>query len=145
MTLAPTVATIVAFDRHTAADSEWEALARFDNTMRAERWPDDPPRSVERVRDSMQSIPQFMDNRPWAAWDAEQRQIVGWALAGVLRTGDNEHLAQAEIEVLPASRRQGLGRALLARCADFAEAEGRRMLLSQTFGLVPAGPAFAGR
>jgi GNAT superfamily N-acetyltransferase len=145
MTLAPTTAAILDFDRHTAPDSEWEALTRFDNILRAEGWPDDPPRLLDRVRSRLQSIPPFMDVRTWAAWDSDHQEIVGWALAGVLRTGENEHLAQIEIQVLPARRRQGLGRALLARCADFAEAEGRRMLLSQTFGLVPAGPAFAAR
>lgn len=61
-------------------------------------------------------------------------QIDGWS-----------HVLQARIEVLPARRRQGLGRLLLERSADVADQQGRRLVMGRTRDNVPAGAAFAAR
>jgi mycothiol synthase len=61
-------------------------------------------------------------------------QLEGWS-----------HVLQARIEVLPARRRQGLGRLLLERAAGVAEQRGLRLVMGRTRDNVPAGAAFAAR
>ncbi len=136
-------ATIVAFDPQTATESDWVALNQFKNAMLAERRPEDPPHPVEHTHANLLGVPAFIEARLWIARTGDPHAIIGWGRVAIIHTGENAHLAQAEVEVLPAWRRQGLGRTLLAQIAAFAEAAERRLLLLQTYGTVPAGAAFA--
>lgn len=144
MTLALTPAvTITAFDPLTATEQDWRALNQFQNAMLAERLPADPARPLERTRTNLLGVPAFIEMRLWAAWAGEPQAIIGWGMAVILHTGENEHIAQTAVEVLPAWRRLGLSRRLLAQIVAFAAASGRRLLLGQTYGTVPAGAAWA--
>lgn len=62
--------------------------------------------------------------------------------AGVLRLPDidNRHMAQIEVQVRPAHRRRGVGRALLERLRQQARAEQRSTLVGWVFRSVPGGP-----
>jgi len=62
-----------------------------------------------------------------------------------MRTGENQHLGQFEITVLPEYRRQGLGRQFLAVIAETAQQEGRRLLMTNTTDRIPGGAAFLTR
>jgi GNAT superfamily N-acetyltransferase len=53
---------------------------------------------------------------------------------------DNRHLAMAEVQVSPAYRRRGAGRALLDQVRERAHEERRRTLLAAATGPVPGGP-----
>lgn len=59
------------------------------------------------------------------------QQLEGWS-----------HVLQARIEVLPAHRRNGLGRLLLERAAGVAEQRELRLVMGRTRDNVPAGAAF---
>jgi len=64
------------------------------------------------------------------------------AVVSIADTDDNRHLADANIEVLPEWRRQGIATQLLDRVVTAAEDNDRRLLIGNTDSLIPAGDAF---
>src|SRR5689334_22985948 len=89
------------FDPETATAAEWAALTTFQNIIRAERQPDEPPRSVEHTIAARRNVPPFIDYRIWLIWDAAGTAIEASAHAAMLRTEENQHLVQFEISVQP--------------------------------------------
>lgn len=138
-------APVQALDPATATDAEWAALTTFQNTMQAERLPDEPPRSVEHTIAARRNVPPFVDYRTWVIWDEAGTAIQALASAVMLRTEENQHLVQFEVSVLPARRRHRLGTRLLREVVQAGAEAGRRLLLGQTYGTVPAGAAFMAR
>jgi mycothiol synthase len=124
-----------------ASEAEYAAFNRHSNAIRRERLPDDPAVTLEETIQMFKNIPPFVAVREWCAWDASQEDIIAQGNVVMLRTEENQHLAQFDITVLPAYRRQGLGRRLLALIADAARAENRRLLLTETHDRAP-GAAF---
>lgn len=134
--------TLEPFDVRSAPDAAYERLWHFERQMRAEREPDAPELSLEVFIARTRNLPSFLvvESRTARGPDGA---IVGWAQLAYLTTDENAHLGQIRIEVLPAARRAGLGRALLGWAAGAAQATGRRLLISATMSSVPAGEAFA--
>lgn len=132
------------FDKN-APQVEYAALNRHTNRIRSERYPDDPPIPVDESVQNLQSIPPFADLKLWAAWNADQNEIVALGNVVILRMEENKHMAQFEITVLPEYRRQGLGRQLLSRIAHVARQENRRLLMTSTDDRIPGGEAFMTR
>jgi mycothiol synthase len=56
-----------------------------------------------------------------------------------------DHVLWVDMAVLPGSRRQGLGRLLLDRCAAIAQQRGLRLVMGRTRDNVPSGAAFCAR
>ena len=135
--------TIKAFKGKTASDRELQAVHTFTNRMRAEYWPHDPPKPYKETAGRWRALPEFVEREAWAAWHSGE--IVAMAIADVWRTEDNQHLADVEVEVLPAWRNQRLGTELLALAVDVAERKGRRLMIGGTDTNIPAGEAFADR
>jgi len=136
---------IQAFDPHAATDAAWMAVTAFRNAITAERFPDDPPKSWEQTRAELTSMPPFVDLHAWGVYPAGRAEIVASGVLVMLRTEENQHMAQFELSILPAWRRQGLGTRLLRQQAAVARAAGRRLLIGNTYGRVPAGAAFMQR
>lgn len=136
---------IEPFDPGQATPADYAALHAHRQLLRAERQPDDPPTSLDDMVRDMQSIPPFVVVANWVVWNERRDAIVAAADAVRFREGENDHLVQFDIGVLPAYRRQGLARALLGRIVETAQAENRRLLLATTNGRVPAGEAFMRR
>ncbi len=134
--------TIEPFDLAHASDSEYQAMNRFSNHMRAEVLPDDPPIPQEEAVAEMQNMPSFIRAFAWAAWNPEKTEIVGSANAGFMATEENKHLAWFDLGVLPKYRRQGIGRRLLQAVAEVPRRENRRLMMTGTNARVPAGEAF---
>src|SRR5438105_4321922 len=111
---------IQAFDPRSAEEYEYAAAHRLENLMRAEREPDDPPVTLEEDIQRWRNIPPFIDVKAWGVWNEDQTELIASASAAVIRVKENQHIAEFEIEVLPAYRRRGLARRLLALCADLA-------------------------
>ncbi len=128
-----------------AAQNEYVALNAHGNRLRLERLPDDPPVPLEETILNFQSLPPFLDIKAWAAWKPDQSGIIAHGNLVLLRTGDNKHLAQFEITVLPEYRRQGLGRRFLGLISQAAEADGRRLLMTNTADRAPGGAEFMAR
>lgn len=133
------------FDLAAARDSDYAALNTFENRMRAERLPDDPPIPLAEAVQRWQHIPAFVDVIQWVIWHPDGSGIIAAAEIEVARLDTNRHLAEFFIAVLPDFRRQGLARALLAQVAAVAQQEERRLLLTFTTERVPAGTAFLER
>lgn len=128
-----------------ATQAEYAAINRHLNRMRRERLPDDQPSPVEDTIQQFQSLPDFVDFKVWIAWDAGNTEIIAQGNVSFLDMDENRHLAQFDITVLPEYRRQGYGRQLLRRIAAAAQANGRRLLMTDTNDRIPGGEAFMRR
>lgn len=139
---SPLKTEIQPINLRSASDREYACLNAFRNLLRAEMLPDDPPIPCDEEIRGWRALPDFQKEGTWALWDQAGDQIIAWAQAMVWYTGDNEHLAEFNIEVLPAYRRQGIGRRLLRPVVDFARSHQRRLLICETTDRAPAGAAF---
>lgn len=83
----------------------------------------------------------------WEDWTTIVRAPGGSLAArfsgGVSRTGDNEHVFECELEVLPAHRRLGLGAWGVTAAAAAASGAGATLLMTWTDSAVGSGEAFA--
>ncbi len=136
---------IKPFNVKNASEAEYRAANIFGNQMRAEQLPDDPPIPLEEQTQSFQNIPSFVDVHAWGAWNAAESAIIASGSIAILRMEENKHVAELNLEVLPAYRRQGMARKLLALCAEVAQREQRTLLIASTNERVPAGEAFMQR
>ena len=136
---------ILPFAFASATDAEYEALNRHFNRAKAETLPDDPPTPLEEMVAQMKNVPPFVGIYAWAGWNAAGTEMVATGVVSILRMEENQHLAQFDFSVDQDYRRRGLGRALLRSAVDAAQAEGRRLLITDTNGRVPAGDAFMQR
>lgn len=133
------------FDPIHATEAEYVALNKFQNRIRAERWPEDPSRPLEETVSRLQVIPSFWGLRMWVVWRADESEIVATAEAYILQMETNQHLVELDMAVLPEMRRRGIAKRLLSLVAKAAWAENRRLLLTETDADVPAGEAFMQR
>jgi GNAT superfamily N-acetyltransferase len=135
---------ITQVDIEDRSPAELEESARFMQVMNQERVPEDPPTPIDVI---VQRISARTPNQWRAIFLA--RDAAG-ALAGSAFVGynanepENAHARWTEIQVAPAHRRKGLGRALL-RSAVQACLDQRDDLVffGQTTDRVPSGEAFA--
>lgn len=130
--------------REMPAQEQGPALA-LSNKIKAEKYPDDPPTTPEEAAANRIGIPAFVEVRAWHVRESEGGPLVAAADLGLARTGQNEHVAQFNIEVDPTHRRRGVARHLLARIAVAAEEDGRTLLMTNSSGRVPSGAAFLQR
>jgi mycothiol synthase len=131
------------FDNQGATQAEYQALSQLVNRIRSERLPDDPPIPREELIQQMQNIPSFVDLKMWCAWQGAE--IIAQGNMALMRTEENQHLAQFDITVQKEHRRHGLGRQLLAQLADTCQADNRRLLMTETSDRIPGGEAFMNR
>ncbi len=134
---------IERFDQKTASESEMRAFHEFDGQMHAEVWPDDPHRPYEQFARDWRNQPPLWRCLVWLAWDGDR--IVGKTETWTSLTGANGHLMDGGIDILPAYRRQGLARRLLAATAEQARQDGKTLFIFGTSNIVPAGEAFMTR
>lgn len=131
------------FPIRTAADAQYAELWAFEERLRSERHPDDPPVPLASFIGRNQHIPDFYAVLLRCARERAGGPLVACGTLAYEHEGENQHLAQVDIEVAAEHRRRGLGRALLAWAADLARQQGRRLLVGQTHSRIPAGAAFA--
>lgn len=136
---------ITPFDVKHASEQEYRAANIFGNQIRAEQLPDDPPIPLEEQTQNFQNIPSFVDVSAWGVWNENESSIIASGSIAVIRMAENKHVGELNIEVLPAYRRQGIARKLLALCAEVAQREQRTLLIANTNERVPAGEAFMRR
>ncbi len=130
------------FDLRAASAADYACLNAFKNILRREAMPDDPPISCREDVQVWQSLPDYTEDTAWAMWQPAPRRVVAFAEAKIYHTGDNEHMLDFTIEVLPEFRRQGLGRKLLGLIADHAQRNHRRLMVTETNSGAPAGAQF---
>jgi GNAT superfamily N-acetyltransferase len=129
----------------SATDHEYACLNEFKNILRSEVLPEDPLFPYSEDVQRWRTMPDFQKETAWAVWDEKGEKIIAFGEGYVWYTGDNEHLAQFSIEVLPEHRQQGLGRRILSHVVEFAHCHKRRLLVSGSNDRVPASGAFLAR
>jgi GNAT superfamily N-acetyltransferase len=134
---------IESFNALAASPREYAEYNALMNEIRRERFPEDPPLTVEDETRMLQSRPAFLDAQQWSVWEDEH--MIGAGTAQVARENFNQHLEYGMIDILAAHRRRGIGRQLLARIADAAVTENRRQILFECYSTAPAGEAFMRR
>ena len=130
-------------DPASASDSTLQRVHEFMVAMDAERYPDDPPRSLEYTLRNFRSFALITSQKaiPFYAWLGET--VVGKAFIAFGLDDENSHLLWVDIEVLAGHRGQGIGAALLSEVVTVAEVEKRDLLMGTTDAAIPAGEAFA--
>ncbi len=138
--MSPDSPRITPFEPTDAGGDEFQALHLFSSLMRQEYWPEDPPPPLDETVGRWLAVPGFVDRRAWAVWKG--KRMAALAVVYIADTDDNRHLADANIEVLPEWRRQGIATRLLDRIVAVAEDNDRRLVIGNTDSLVPAGDSF---
>jgi mycothiol synthase len=136
---------IQPFNVKAASQDECEAFNRHTNHIRRERLPDDPPIPLEETLQQLKNIPPFLELKMWCAWNSNQTEIVAQGNVVLMRMEENQHMAQFDITVQPEYRCQGIGRSLLALATEAAQADNRRLLITETIDRIPGGEAFMSR
>lgn len=131
------------FDPQTATEADWTALNTFNIQIQAESFPEDPPEPLATTIHQLRDIPTFADRRVWVIW--RENAVIARGMFAIWSQNSNRHLADFWIGVLPAERRHGLARRLLAPIVESAQREERRLLVSWTNDRAPAGDAFMAR
>lgn len=134
---------IEPFAYAAASEAAYAAYNDFSNQMRAEQLPDDPPRSLAETVQELQALPPFMTLSMWLGY--VDGVVVASGTAVTAQMEENQHVAQINVNVLPAYRRQGVGTRLLRLISERVAAAKRKLLVGQTNGRVAAGAAFAER
>jgi mycothiol synthase len=137
--------TIQSFDITGASEAEYAALNKHNNLLRRERLPDDPPITLDETINELKNIPAYVMVSLWVVKDPDNGDIIADGIVQMLNLEENKHLAQFDVSVEPAFRRQGIGRSLLKSITQYAQAEKRRLLLTQTNDRVPGGEALMTR
>ncbi|HVT76132.1 MAG TPA: GNAT family N-acetyltransferase [Acidimicrobiales bacterium] len=114
------------WDPHTAGDDELREVYAFAVALADELDPETPRDPYELWRANLLLTSPFEETKYWVARTGDR--IVGRARLELSRTDDNRHRANFDVEVAADQRRRGIGRELLARVLDAAEADGRTTL-----------------
>ncbi|MBW6473281.1 MAG: GNAT family N-acetyltransferase [Anaerolineaceae bacterium] len=125
-----------------ASDEEYIALNKIINIIRKERQPDDPPIPLEETTNQLKNLPSFVDLKMWCVWNEDHSEMIAQGNVGLMRTEENKHLAQFDIIVHADYRRQGIGKQLYGLIVKAAQANHRRLLLTDTNDRIRAGEAF---
>ncbi len=121
------------------------ALHQHFSSIQAERFPSEPTPTLAARRERWRSRSGAEQSRSWVVWAADGEAIVASAGAGAAISDANARAVMFDVLVQPGQRRQGLGTRLLAAIADFAEVQGRAVLLTQTQRQLPGGAIWMAR
>lgn len=131
------------FQPLTASDADLQPVHVFLTQMEAERNPTDPARTLETTIKAFRSFPLLTDEKAIIFYAWHEAKIVGEAFIVIGLDEENSHLLSGDIQVLAEYRRQGIGKELLRKVAEVAEAENRRLILATTDSMIPPGVEFA--
>ena len=132
-------------DLRNALEHEYECMSEFKNTMNREYRPDDPPFPLEENVQGWKNIPQFVEYEAYILWNNAATRIIAQCDIAIYNTGDNEHMADFSIEILPEHRRKGIAREALRLLLPFATKRQRRLLLACSSDRIPNGGLFLER
>jgi len=130
------------FDLRNASDLEYQYMNEFKNIIRRELNPDDPPIPLAEDIQGARNIPGFVEVEVYTLWNETSTQIIANCEVAIYHTGDNEHMADFGIEVLPEYRRNGFGHKALPLIVQFAKKHDRRLLLTSSTDRSPESTFF---
>ncbi|MCX6056545.1 MAG: GNAT family N-acetyltransferase [Chloroflexi bacterium] len=131
-----------SLDLGQASENEYACLSQFKNILRHEYLPDDPPIPLEEHIQGWKNIPQFVEYEEYIAWDTSKTKIIACGQIAIYNTGDNEHLADFMIEVLPEYRNQGIAGQALGLLLPFAKKHERTLWMTESNDRIPASSLF---
>lgn len=123
-----------------ASEAEWQAFLSVGNQEDKEEKPDDPPTTLDDLKKSLLNMPSFVKFTGWLAFRGATP--IATMFAGYMLTEENQHLMQFDLYLVPDERRKGVGSRLLHWVVDLAQANNRRLLITDTSSMIPAGDAF---
>ncbi len=129
-------------DVHNLSDLEHQCLNAFRNVIRRELNPDDPPIPLEEDIQGAKNIPSFVEVEFHALWNEAGSGILAICESAIYHTGDNEHMADFNIEILPEYRRNGFGNNALSLIVKFAKKHNRSLLVAFSTDRIPAASVF---
>jgi mycothiol synthase len=114
------------------------------SVLHKEAAPSDPRRPLHDGLAALRQLPASGDCPMLVARD-QAGAVVGVASCRWQERAGWQHVLAVHVAVLPSSRRQGLGTLLLARSAEIARRQDRRLVTGRTSANVPAGAEFCRR
>ncbi|HZP94843.1 MAG TPA: GNAT family N-acetyltransferase [Candidatus Limnocylindria bacterium] len=135
---------ILRVDPATMSEDALADAGRLLQAMNLERVPEDPPTPVDVIVQRIRATTPSQWRAIFAARD-RSGALVGSAFVGWNRNEpENAHVRWSEVNVLPAHRRRGVGRALFAALVEACLDQGDGLVfMGQTSDRVPAGEHFA--
>ncbi len=134
-----------ALNLRQATEDEYAGLSEFKNALNREYRPDDPPIPLEEHIQGWKTMPDFVEYEAYTAWDPSNTKMIAYCDIDIYNTGDNEHLADFMIELLPEYRHQGIGRHAMNLLLRFAREHKRTSLISFTTDRISEGELFLER
>src|SRR3954470_10424803 len=136
--------TIDQIELSQRSEAELKESARFIQAMNKERVPEDPQTPIEVI---IQRISATTPNQWRAIFTARDASgtLVGTSFVGWNKNEpENAHARWTEVQVAPAHRRKGVGRALLRAAVEAClDQRDDLMFFAQTSDRVPSGDAFS--
>lgn len=119
-----------------APETTLQAIARHQESIRAERTPEDLPLDLNTLVATLRYPKSSIEEAYFLLWKANE--VIGLATINLPLT-QNTHLAFTYLSVLPAYRRQGFGKRLMTEILAYAQAKNRRILLTNASSRLLAG------
>ncbi len=138
---APAGYAIEPVDASTASADVERQVVGLMQAIEHEEVPEDPVPPYQPLAAQFRMRSPFREFRWFGGFTGGR--LVGGAMLGIDKSGSNANLRQVGVQILPAHRGKGLGRALFARLvAEIGEGQGI-LLNAWTTSRIPSGPAFA--
>ena len=125
-----------------AGDGLLAEMNALQNEIEAEARPELPRKPVEETINEIRTMRSSIDD--WSLFVRDRNgNLIGRAGGYVERTGDNEHVFDFELQILPSHRRLGIGAWALAETVEAARSRGATLLTVFADSTVTSAEGFA--
>ncbi len=128
---------------HKAKIEDFAAYHAFIRLLNAEEYPDDPPKSLEFTIKALKSRADLkgFDCQTWVM--QRDKCVLARLNVDIEKRESNRHVMFISLHTHPHYRKQGLGKALLHKVLELADAHKRSLIIAVTTDRSPAGDSVA--